>query len=104
MNTSTIHFLLSRFMETEYQTKLLANVSVETFEQLKQDMTEQFADWLTDVDIKEAWKCWFDWAADNGTLISSELQFVNPDVSWQHDELRIIDLVIELAHSYIDRL
>lgn len=99
VSKSTINNLLSYFLEYHFQEKLLTNVSTETFAVIKKELIDIFDDLeLTDADVKEAWKAWFDEAAYNGTLVAPFIQL--PD----YDEIRIMDQFIELANNAIDSL
>ena len=105
MDKSNLYFLLGRFLDTEFNEEFLANISAENFTKLKKHLQDIFEDLtLTDADTKEAWKAWFDWAAYNGTIINHNFQIVDPECSWSHEELRLIDLTLELANSAIDKL
>jgi len=96
---STVNWLLSYFLEYHFQDKVLANVCDQTFVAIKDELIGRFDSLgLTDADIKEAWKSWFDEASFNGTLVAPYIQFAN------NDDLRIIDLTIELANKAIDAL
>ena len=103
ITTELNYMLLGRWMDTEFEPKVLANVSVETFRLLKEQILDIFEDcMLTDTDIKAAWKEWFDWAARNGCLVSPFLTVQTADN--QHKELDVIDLVIKLSSEAIDVL
>lgn len=101
---SDIHFLLAHYMNSSFQSSFLAHVSKSNLQRLHEMLTDRFEEQeLTISDTKAAWKEWFDLAAYGGMLVSSDLQFTT-DNTCQHDELRVIDLVIELACKHIDSL
>lgn len=107
IDKSTVNFLLSRFMDTEYQTKFLAKVSADNLQALHNDLTMRFDDLgleLTVDDVKDAWKNWFDWAANNGTLLSPDFRIVDPNASYRHAELEVLDKLLELVFTAIDTL
>ena len=102
---STVHVLLGRWLDTEFEPDFLAKVSAETLTTMKHELDDIFEDLeLTTDDVKAAWKEWFDWAAHNGTLVSGSFRIVDPECSYKHDELRVIDLVLKLAYEAIDNL
>lgn len=104
MDKFNLHSLLARYMDTEYPLSLLANVSATSFGKLKAELIDRFDEQIDANDVKAAWKQWFVWAANNGTLVSGELTYNCAECNWRHDELRVIDLVIDLAEMYIDKL
>ena len=104
ISNSTVHFLLGRFLDTEYSDKFLSKISAENFSRLKEDMLVRFDGELTEEDIKQAWYEWFDWAASNGTLISPHFEIVDADVCWRHEELRVADFLLEMARTAINKL
>lgn len=102
---STVHVLLGRWLDTEFEPKLLAKVSAESFAAIKGELQDIFEDLeLTDADIKSAWKYWFNWATSNGTLVSPDFRIVDAECNYRHEELRVNDLVLELAYNAIDSL
>lgn len=100
----TAIYLLSRYLDTEYETELLANVCQETLDSISADILDRF-DYLelSRQDIKESWIDWFDWAAHNGTLIHSALRLHGPKPH-SHNEMRVIDLLLELSIEAINKL
>ena len=102
VDRGTFHFLLARFMDTEYPVSLLASVSPKNFDVLKREMFSRFNDCylheLTEDDVKEAWKIWFDYAVDDGTLISADLCLP------QYVDIRVHRQLAELAVDAIDKL
>lgn len=105
VHPNTIRWLVSRFMDTEYSEKLLADVSVHTFNTLKQDLMVRFEELsFTEDDVKGAWKEWFDWAASNGTLISPHIRIKDAERPYMHDEIRVIDTLLTIAYAAIDKL
>lgn len=98
-NNSTTTYLLSYYMDYTFQNKLLAQPCAKNFSIIKEDLLSRFDCLeLTDDDIKQAWKDWFDENANNGLLVFPELRLP------QYNELKVIDKVIELANNAIDNL
>lgn len=97
--------LLGRWLDTEYDVKLLANVSKSTLDKLVAGLTEFFEDLdLTVDDVKLIWKNWFDWATFNGTLIHSAFVVAPNTQQCSHEELQVMDLLVKIACDAIDRL
>ena len=104
-NNAATTYLLSRFLVTEYQQQFLARISTKTFDQLKEDLTERFNYLeLTDTDIKEAWKEYFEYSISCGSLISPDFCITDPVVDYRHDELKVHDYMLDIASKAIDSL
>ena len=104
-NNAATTYLLSHFLVTEYQQQFLARISTETFDQLKEDLTSRF-DYLelTDDDIKEVWKAYFEYSISCGSLLSPDFCIKHPTISYQHDELKVHDYMLDIASKAIDSL
>lgn len=95
--------LLGRWLDTEFEAKHLADISVETFNNIKQQMLDIFEGCeLTDADIKAAWKEWFGWATYGGCLVSPCLNIQTADR--RHQQLEVLELVLKLSSEAIDAL
>jgi hypothetical protein len=102
-----MHFLIGRYLEVEYTEKFLSVISAEHFERLKDDIYCRFSDddvELTDADIKEGWKSWFDFAANCGTLICNDFDILKADGSSTYPTICLADYLLEMAISAIDNL
>ena len=98
-NNLTTTYLLSYYMDYTFQTKLLAQPCAKNFSIIKEDLLSRFGCLeLTDDDIKQAWKDWFDENANNGTLVNDNLLLP------KYGETKVIDQLIYLAIDAIDNL
>lgn len=97
INAGLNYMLLGRWLDTEFEAKYLADISVETFNNIKQQMLDIFEGCeLIDADIKAAWKEWFEWNIYNGTLVKCG---VSPYL-----EVDIMKCVLKQASEAIDKL
>ena len=98
-NNLTTTYLLSYYMDYTFQNKLLAQPCAKNFSIIKEDLLSRFGCLeLTDDDIKQAWKDWFDENANNGTLVNDNLLLP------KYGEIKVIDQLICLAIDAIDNL
>ena len=98
-NNLTTTYLLSYYMDYTFQNKLLAQPCAKNFSIIKEDLLSRFGCLeLTDDDIKQAWKDWFDENANNGTLVNDNLLLP------KYGEIKVIDQLIYLAIDAIDNL
>ena len=98
-NNLTTTYLLSYYMDYTFQNKLLAQPCAKNFSIIKEDLLSRFDCLeLTDDDIKQAWKDWFDENANNGTLVNDNLLLP------KYGEIKVIDQLIYLAIDAIDNL
>lgn len=103
-NIECTKVLLSYYVEYTFDKKALACVCKETLDAMTTEMQSMFEELeLSRDDVKAAWKMWFDNAAHDGTLISADLNLYG-EHDYSHDEIAVIDMLIELACKNIDRL
>lgn len=103
INAELNYMLLGRWLDTEFEPKLLADISTKTFNTIKEQMLDIFEGCeLTDADVKAAWKEWFEWATYGGCLVSPYLNIQTADRC--HEELEVLELVLKLSSEAIDDL
>ena len=102
-NIGTTKFLLSYYLASTFQTKLLANVCDKSLDVIYTELTARFVELeLTRDDIKDCWKVWFEGAACDGTLLNAD--FCLYGAIGNYRELEVGDLIIKLSHEAIDSL
>ena len=104
-NESTAKYLLGHFIDVEYDEKFLCNVSASTLKLLSEDLSCKFEELeLTDDDVKDVWKEWFEWAMSNGTIINHYFRIVDADRPTRHEELDVAKYVLKIIYNKIDSI
>lgn len=92
-------YLLGYYMNYHYTVSALTSIKADMLQLMHQDINDMMPDIAATVDdVKAAWKNWFDMAANDGTLISSELMKVG------YCQAEAIDCVLATAYKLIDSL
>ena len=103
IKTETIQWLLGKYSAVEFRSSFLMNISAETFDKLKQVLTEDLDAFdLTDDDIKSAWKYWFEDVTFGGGIVCQDLKIKNSDKPYHDGITDVHDYLVLMVNTLID--